>query len=74
MSKIPKGLTCFGVFRSCRFGDDLYSVGNIDYDSLGDLQKDLLQLVRMSAWITLYWTKEVSVIRMNRIRFFQGWG
>jgi hypothetical protein len=47
-------------------------VGNIDYNTLGDLQMDLLQLVRMLAWITLYWTKEVGAMRMNGIRFFQG--
>ena len=73
--KIPTGLARFGVLGIVEFSDDRYSVGNIDYDALGDLQMDLLQLVRMLACITLYWTKEVRVIRMNVIRFvFQGRG
>jgi hypothetical protein len=46
----------------------------MDYDAFGDLQIDLLRLVRMPAWITLYWTKEVGAIRKNGIRFFQGQG
>jgi hypothetical protein len=45
-------------------------VGNIDYDTLGNLQMDLLKLVGMLASITLYWTKEVGAMRMNMIRFF----
>jgi hypothetical protein len=45
-------------------------VGNIDYDTLGDFEVDLLQLVRMPTWITLYWKKKVSAKRMNGIRFF----
>jgi hypothetical protein len=49
-------------------------VGNIGYDALSDLQIDLLQLVRMPTWITFYWTKKVSAIKMNEIRFFQGRG
>jgi hypothetical protein len=35
-----------------KFGDDCYSVGNIDYDTIGDFQMDLLQLVRIPTWIT----------------------
>jgi hypothetical protein len=51
------------------------SVGNIDYNTLGDSQMNLLQLVRMPAWIALYWTKEVNAIRTDEIRFFfQGQG
>ena len=45
-------------------------MGNIDYDTLGELKIDLLQLVRMLACISLYWMKEVRAIRMNGIRFF----
>jgi hypothetical protein len=45
-------------------------VGNIDYNTLGDLQMDLLRLVRMPMWITLYWTKEVSVRKTNRKSLF----
>ena len=37
-------------------------MGSIDYDTLSDLQVDLLQLAN--------WTKEVSAIRVNMIRFF----
>jgi hypothetical protein len=29
------------------------------------------KLVRMLAWIFLYWTKEVSAMRTNGIRFFK---
>jgi hypothetical protein len=39
-------------------------MGNINYNTLGDLQMDLLRLVRMSAWIALYWTKEVSDVQI----------
>jgi hypothetical protein len=52
------------------FDDGQYRVGNINYSTLGDLQVDLLQLVRMLTWITLYWTKEVNARRMIWIRFF----
>ena len=55
-----------------KFDDDCYSVGNIDYDTLGDFQMDLLQLVRMLMCITLYLTKEVSARRTDGIRFFEG--
>jgi hypothetical protein len=48
-------------------------MSNINYNTLGDLQMDLLRLVRISAWIALYWM-EVSDIRMDGIRFFQGRG
>ena len=51
------------------FDDGRHRVGNIDYGTLGDLQVDLLQLVRMPTWITLYGTKKVSARRTNKIRF-----
>jgi hypothetical protein len=44
-------------------------VGNIDYDTLGVSQMDLLQLVRMPTLIALYWTKKVHAMRLDKIRF-----
>jgi hypothetical protein len=63
----PLVLVNLGVVK---FDDDLYSVGNIDYNTLSDFL--LMELVRMPMWITLYWTKEVNAKRIDGIRFFQG--
>ena len=56
--------------RIVELSDDWYSVGNFDYGTLSNLQMDLIQLVRMPMWITLYWTKEACGKRMNGIKFF----
>jgi hypothetical protein len=52
------------------FDNGRYKVGNIDYGTLGDLQVDFLQLVRMPTWITLYWMKEVMLEELTGYKFF----
>lgn len=60
MPRIPTDPDCMWNFLFCELmdlgaeiDDNWYSVGNIDYDTLDNLQVDLLHF-RTSTWLRLY--------------------